>query len=187
MSSHHRAAPLCNVVTCAVTLALLLVSLPSPVVGQQTEPSSELHLSILVTRTAEQAAGVLKKLNAGWDFGVLAREYSIDPSAAQGGYLGRLRPDQLRSELRDALNGVKPGQFSAIVPTSTGFAILAVFPSAPAWEAVDRRLADSLHEIGSVPAGLDLSGIAEADALDLADADVLGGDVTWPLPEELSR
>jgi hypothetical protein len=165
MSSHLRTAPLCNVVACAVTVALLLASLPSPLIGQQSEPSSELHLGIRVTRTAEQAAGVLKKLNAGWDFGVLAREYSIDPSAEQGGYLGRLHRDQLRSELRDALNGVKPGQFSAIVPTSTGFAILAVFASAPAWEAVDRRLAGTLHEIGSVPAGLDLSGISEADAL----------------------
>ncbi|HMG87619.1 MAG TPA: FG-GAP-like repeat-containing protein [Terracidiphilus sp.] len=165
MSSDYRALQLCNVLACAVILALLLTSIPIPAVGQQTETSGELHLGIIVTRTAEQADSVLKKLNAGWDFGVLAREYSIDPSAARGGYLGRLRPDQLRSELRDALNGVKAGQFSSIVSTSTGFAILTVFASEPAWLAVERRLADSLHEIGSVPAGLDLSGISQADAL----------------------
>ena len=164
MSNPHRAA-LCGFPSCALVLALLLASLSVPAVGQQTETGGELHLGIIVTRTAERANAVLKKLNAGWDFGVLAKENSTDPSAEQGGYLGRLRPDQLRPEFRDALNGLKPGQFSSIVPTSTGFAILAVFNSAPAWQAVDRRLADSLHEIGSVPAGLDLSGIAEADAL----------------------
>ncbi len=150
---------------CAVILAFVLADLPSPGVGQQSDTSSELHLGIIVTRTTGQASGVLKKLNAGWDFGVLARENSIDPSADQGGYLGRLRPEELRPELRDALIGVKSGQFSAVVGTLTGFAVLAVFASAPAWQAVDRRLAESLHKIGSVPAGLDLSGISEADAL----------------------
>ncbi len=163
MSSDYRAALLCNVAACAVFLALLITSLPAA--GQQTETSREQHLGIIVTRKAEQAAAVLRKLNAGWDFGVLAREYSIDPSAAQGGYLGPLRPDELKPELRDALTAVKPGQFSSIVSTSTGFAILAEFASEPAWLSIDRRLADSLHEIGSVPAGLDLSGISEADAL----------------------
>jgi tetratricopeptide (TPR) repeat protein len=145
--------------------AFFLAALPSPGVGQQSVAPVELHIGIIVTRTTEQASGVLKKLIAGWDFGVLARENSIDPSADQGGYLGRLRPEDLRLELRDALMGVKPGQYSAVVKTPTGFAVLTVFASAPAWQAVDRRLAESLHEIGMVPAGLDLSGISEADAL----------------------
>ena len=152
--------------SCAVILAFFLAAaLSSSGLGQQSDAASELHLGIIVTRTAEQASGVLKKLDAGWDFGVLARENSIDPSAEEGGYLGRLRPDQLRPEFRDALNGVQPGQFSAVAHTSAGFAIIGVFASEPAWQAVSRRLADSLHEIGSVPAGLDLSGISEADAL----------------------
>ncbi len=162
MSSFHRAASLCNVAACAVILALLLTARAG---GQENPPSGSLHLGIIVTRGAEQADDVLKKLNAGWDFGVLAREYSVDPSAERGGYFGLLRPEELKPELRDALKDVKPGLFSSIVPTSTGFAILTVFTAEPAWLAVDRRLAGSLHEIGSVPAGLDLSGIAEADAL----------------------
>jgi tetratricopeptide (TPR) repeat protein len=161
MSSFHRAW-LSNVAACAVILALLPTARAG---GQQNPPSPTLHLGIIVTRRTEQADEVLKKLNAGWDFGVLAREYSIDPSAERGGYLGPLRPDELKPELREALKGVKPGLFSSIVPTSTGIAILTVFTAEPAWLAIDRRLTASLHEIGSVPAGLDLSGIAEADAL----------------------
>jgi tetratricopeptide (TPR) repeat protein len=162
MSSFHRAASLYNVAAWAVILVSLLTAHAG---GQQNPPSGALYLGIIVTRRAEQADDVLKKLNAGWDFGVLAREYSVDPSAERGGYLGPLRPYELKPELRDALKSVKPGLFSSIVPTSAGFAILTVFPAEPAWVAVDRRLAASLHEIGSVPAGLDLSGIAEADAL----------------------
>jgi tetratricopeptide (TPR) repeat protein len=165
MSSHHRAVQRWRDFGCVVTLGLLLSSLPLLAIGQRTDDSGEQRLGIIVTRTAEQADAVLKKLNAAWAFGVLAREYSIDPSAAQGGYLGDLRPDELKSELSNALKGVKVGQFSAVVPTSTGFAILAVFASEPPWLAVDSRLADSLHVIGSVPAGLDLSGISEADSL----------------------
>ena len=165
MAIYHRAASLCKVLACAVILAMLLTSHPLPAIGQQADTSGELHLGIIVTRTGEQATAILNKLNAGWDFGVLAREYSIDPSTAQGGYLGLLRPDELKPELRDGLSGVKPGRFSSIISTTTGFAILTVFTTRPPWLTVDRRLADSLHEIGSVPAGLDLSGIAEADAL----------------------
>jgi len=165
MQSQRRTGLLRHFSASALILVLSIAALSPSLIAQQTETSSELHLGIIVTHTAEQADVVLKKLNGGWDFGVLARENSIDPSADQGGYLGRLRPDELRPEFRDALNGVKSGQFSPIVHTSTGFAVLAVFAAEPAWQAVTRKLEDSLHEIGSVPAGLDLSGISEADAL----------------------
>ena len=149
----------------AVPAALLISCLAAFAFAQPGDTSSEPHIGIIVTHTAGQAADVLRKLNAGWDFSVLARENSIDPSAEQGGYLGQLHPNALRPEFRDALSGLKSGQFSVVVQTSAGFAILAVFGSEPSSLAVDRRLAASLHEIGGVAAGLDLSGISEADAL----------------------
>lgn len=127
--------------------------------------SPELHLGILVVASQQKAEALLKKLEAGWDFTVIAREDSTDPSASEGGYLGQLRLSDLRPEFRDALKDVKPGGFSPIVRTQNGFAILTVFSSAPAWKAVDQKLADSLPRIGSVPAGLDLSGMSETDAL----------------------
>lgn len=137
----------------------------SALVAQQGGDSTEMHLGIIVVPSEQKAEEIRKKLQAGWDFGVLAKEASIDPSAIEGGYLGQLRPDALRPELRDALKDVKPGEFSPIVQANTGFAILTVFSSAPAWKALDAKLADSLHEIGSVPPGLDLSGMSEADTL----------------------
>lgn len=146
-------------------LALLVTILSGSLNGQQTDTSTEFHLGILVVPSKQKADAIRTKLEAGWNFGVLAKENSTDPSAVEGGYLGQLRLDELRPEFRDALKDVKPGQFSPIVTTQTGFAILTIFSSAPAWKAVDQRLADSLHEIGSVPAGLDLSGMSEADAL----------------------
>src|ERR1700722_8802296 len=101
MSRYYRAGKMRSFRAFALILAGFLATFPSPATGQQSDASSELRLGIIVTRTAEQADSVLKKLNAGWDFGVLARETSIDPSSEQGGYLGQLRPDQLRPELRD--------------------------------------------------------------------------------------
>ena len=150
-------------IRCALILFFAILSCSS--IAQPADPSPALHLGILVVPTREKAEAIRKKLEAGWDFGVLAKENSTDPGNVEGGYLGQLRLNELRPEFRDALKNVAPGQLSSIVPTQTGFAILTVFPDAPGWKAVDRKIADSLHEIGSVPAGLDLSGMSEADAL----------------------
>ena len=146
-------------------LIIFFAILSGPSIAPQSDTSPELHLGILVVPTQAKAEAIRKKLESGWDFSVQAKENSTDPSAEDGGYLGQLRPSELRPEFRDALKDLRPGQLSAIVPTQSGFAILAVFPGAPAWKAIDQKLADSLHEIGSVPPGLDLSGISEANAL----------------------
>ena len=149
---------------CWMLIFLFVISGGSSV-AQEKDTSPVLHLGILVVPSEQKAEALRKKLETGWDFTVLAKENSTDPSGAEGGYLGQLRLDELRPEFRDALKNVEPGQFSPIARTQSGFAILTVFPSAPAWKAVDQRLADSLQQIGSVPAGLDLSGMSEADAL----------------------
>src|SRR4051794_22476747 len=64
----------------------------------QADSSGE-ELGILVCATREQAEDALKRLRAGWDFGVLAREVSTDTTAADGGHLGRLDPDGLQPQL----------------------------------------------------------------------------------------
>jgi len=131
----------------------------------QEPVSPALHLGIIVTRSEQKTDEIRRKLLTGWDFTVLAKENSIDPSAEEGGYLGQMQPAELRPELRDAVKGIEPGQLSAVVHTSAGFAVLTVFQSAPSWLAVDQRLAESIHQIGSVLTGLDLSGMSEADTL----------------------
>ena len=68
-----------------VSVCTSLVTNAQPIVGASAQ---QLQLGIIVTRTFANAQDVLKKLNAGMDFFVMAREYSIDPTAGEGGYLG---------------------------------------------------------------------------------------------------
>src|ERR1700722_15444171 len=69
---------------------------------------------IIVLETQEKAEHVLGELKAGGDFAAVAKAESTDPTAAEGGSLGMVAPDGLRTELRSAMQGLEPGQFSGI-------------------------------------------------------------------------
>jgi len=119
-------------------LALPLLWLTvSPDKGRSDE-SRAIPVAIVVTATQEEAAKILDRLKHGDDFASLARQHSIDPTASEGGYLGKVDPDGLRLELRDALRGLAPGQLSGIVRIPAGFAILKRL-QAEAAENPDRR------------------------------------------------
>jgi hypothetical protein len=83
--------------------------------SQQAESAPEIYVGMIVTRTAEEAQAVLNELKAGMDFGVLAKEKSIDPSSDDGGYIGGPSSAQLTPALRDALQGLRNRQFTGIV------------------------------------------------------------------------
>ena len=90
------------------------------------------EIRIIVVETETEAEQILKRLQAGEDFATLAREKSIDPSAGNGGSLGRIDPVTLRTELREAVRGVGKGQLAGPVKISTGFAIMKVEESSAA-------------------------------------------------------
>jgi hypothetical protein len=109
---------------------MCVCALLSPSAHAQTAPSiQEAETGIIVTRTSDQAQSVLRELKAGMDFGVLAKEMSIDPTANDGGYIGRMNLADLPPALRDALLNLHGEKFSAIVPVPAGFAILTIFPT----------------------------------------------------------
>ena len=56
-------------------------------------------------------------------FAQLAKEKSIHRTASDGGYLGEIQPALLRSELRNALVGARPGSFTGVVNLPEGYAI----------------------------------------------------------------
>ncbi len=143
-------------------LALLTVSLgllPPLAIAQQDRDA---EIGILVTRTAEEAADVLKQLHSGMDFGVLARLHSIDSTAQDGGYMGRLNPSELRSDLSAALAGLKPGQFSQPVPTGKGTAILTIFAKAPNRPDLNGKRIAQLDQSRAVRQSIIVSGMPEA-------------------------
>lgn len=95
-------------------------------VARTGDDADAIPVRLIVLNSAGDAQAVLNRLNAGDDFAVLAREQSVDPTATDGGFLGRVDPTSLRAELRDALRGVPPGQLSKIVRIPSGYAVLKV-------------------------------------------------------------
>src|SRR5713101_7601087 len=117
-----------------VLLSRLLVPVRSQA-WQMTAPTP-LELRIIVVSSQAEAEQLLQRLQTGEDFVALARQKSIDPSASDGGSLGRVDPETLRTELRDALKGALSGQVKGPVKIPTGYAILKVEgPSATAGAA----------------------------------------------------
>ncbi len=127
--------------------------------------SNEIPLQIIVVSTPEQARQVLDRLSSGYDFATLAREKSIDATANSGGYMGRMVPSALRTELRDALKGLGPGQLTSITHIPLGYAILKVLPEKAAAELESAPIArlQAMSSFGSVVYSPVVSGIGEAE------------------------
>jgi hypothetical protein len=95
--------------------------------GQSASPDT-ITLRVIVVSSEAEARQILDRLKHGEEFGVVAKEKSIDPYASDFGYLGKVPLASLRPELRDALRGVAPGQVTAPIQVPGGFAILKVLP-----------------------------------------------------------
>ena len=119
---------------------------------------------IIVVGSAEEAARIAGLLANGADFAVLAKSVSTDPSAERGGLLGRVDIAALRPELRDALQGLKPGAISPVATIPTGFAILTVIPDAaapPAGAPAPSALNQGIVATGGVKYMLSVDGLGE--------------------------
>lgn len=102
-------------------LLSIIVAAPSG-----ADEAHTLAVELIVTGTPEEANKVLNRIRAGEDFGALARRFSIDATAQNGGRMGTVDTSSLRDELRDALQGVKPGEVTGVVQIPAGYAILRI-------------------------------------------------------------
>ncbi|MFO0862915.1 MAG: peptidylprolyl isomerase [Candidatus Saccharibacteria bacterium] len=73
-----------------------------------------------------QAEDILKQIQGGADFATLAKQYSQDGSAANGGDLGLFSKGQLDPDFEAAAFALQPGQTSGIVKTQYGYHIIKV-------------------------------------------------------------
>ena len=78
------------------------------------------------TDTEEKAKQVLSMIRRGEDFAKLAKEYSHGPDAQEGGDLGYVKAGEMDKAIEKVAAGLKIGEISDIIKTSTGFHIIQV-------------------------------------------------------------
>jgi peptidyl-prolyl cis-trans isomerase D len=79
-----------------------------------------------VATIEKTARDVLNQIKSGKDFGALAKQYSEDSSAQQGGDINWIVRGQTVKEFEDSAFSMKPGQVSELVKTIYGIHILKV-------------------------------------------------------------
>jgi hypothetical protein len=152
-------------VSFVILILILGIVLSSRQLYGQEEHLAMTGLRIIVLGSPEQANQVLDRLNKGEDFAALAKEKSTDSTAADGGYMGEVDPATLRSELRDALRGLAPGQITALIKLPSGYAILKVLPAAKSAPvtATDPARILPLAATGTIRYAPNVGGKGEAD------------------------
>lgn len=111
----------------AGAFCLLVLHLSVPVF-----PSSDgksMFLRILVVRNLSVAEQILHELTQGASFADLARQHSIDRSAADGGYLGSISPTRMNREFQQAAAGLEPGAYSSTFRSGYDYALLYRMPA----------------------------------------------------------
>ncbi len=83
---------------------------------------------ILVTHKYE-AEDILRKLQAGESFEVLAKKFSSCGSAANGGDLGPIEAHRLHPDFAEAAQSLKPGELSGIIRTPFGYHLIKLMNS----------------------------------------------------------
>jgi peptidyl-prolyl cis-trans isomerase C len=87
-------------------------------------PEEEVHARHILVDSEEKAKEVVAKLKAGGDFAALAKEFSKDPGAAEGGDLGYFSKDQMVVEFAEAAFKLKKGEISEPVKTQFGWHVI---------------------------------------------------------------
>ena len=114
--------------TAVALLAAALAPVRSAPQRPAQPPRGAIQFRIIVVESADEARRVLDQLAAGANFVALARQVSVDATARSGWLVGPVALADLRAEVRTALERLRVGELSGIVPLPTGFAILKVVP-----------------------------------------------------------
>jgi peptidyl-prolyl cis-trans isomerase C len=114
----------------------------------------EVRARIIVVESREQADGLIQRLAKGADFAGLAREFSNDGTAADGGDLGYVRLDMVSPEIGSVMFALAPGQATAYpVKSHNLWFIVRVEarrqPPAPTFEAARGALQQDVGHAGA--------------------------------------
>ena len=119
---------------------------------------------------------ILEQLKQGASFAGYARQYSEASTAAVGGDLGWIRPEQLPDQLSGILQRMGPGNISNPIPIPGGFSILAVSDVRKVLSADPRNAVLSLKQLTvKFPAGSTRAQVEPVVARFAAAAQNIGG------------
>lgn len=116
--------------------------------------ASHILVRVNETRSAEKARALIddlrKQLASGAEFAALAKRYSEDPHAEEGGAMGWVAQGELLPELDAALFSLKVGELSAPIQTKLGFHLVKVEERRDATTLsvteTDRNLAQQIYQ-----------------------------------------
>ena len=115
----------------------------------QGEPVTEFHAAHILVRSEEARDQVVAALAEGRDFAEVAREFSADGSAQQGGDLGWFGPGVMIPEFQAAVEALEPGQVSEPVQTRFGWHVVKLLEtrtaSAPTLDQVREDLVTQIQ------------------------------------------
>lgn len=126
-----------------------------------------------------RAQSVLPQVNTR-NFATMARKYSADNTAAQGGDLGIFTKQQMVPEFGNAVAALKPGQISSLVATQYGYHIIQRLPYSQvkdryekqfeqlAARSAERNYMDKLQAGANIVVKPGATGVAKVAALDEA-------------------
>jgi hypothetical protein len=148
-----------------VVVALMGGACASVASAQEAGGGRKVLLGVLVTRTQKEARAALAKLEGGFNFGVLAKEVSVDASANDGGFVGERLVNELPPAYQAALNGMRGKKYSGVVEAPLGFAILTVFATAPVMQDLDVKRIEALVTAAHIRQSINVAGLSEEDSV----------------------
>jgi peptidyl-prolyl cis-trans isomerase SurA len=95
---------------------------------------------------------LMRRLQQGDDFNMLAQYYSEDPSSAPNGgdmgFVSAANLEKLPLDVRKTIDAIQPGSISPIIPMGDGFRIIKVFEREPAGqrELTDPRVQQNIRD-----------------------------------------
>lgn len=88
--------------------------------------TKEIHIQHILLNTPEEAEDVLQRLSSGGDFKTLAREYSVDASAARGGDLGFLGKGAMNPAFESVVFQMQDGEVYGPLESGFGYHVIKV-------------------------------------------------------------
>jgi len=106
--------------------------------------TEERNISHILVASEEEAEKVVAELETGAEFAAMARNFSVGPSAPQGGSLGYLRREQVVEEFAEVAFALENDEVSGPVQTQFGWHVITVSdsrtPVAPEFAQVEQKL-----------------------------------------------